>query len=219
MMDSGDIWEEEIYASAKASERRAWRVAIGTGVLAFLGLGHSALTLSKHQIEPVVIAIDKVSGLHEVRSRLGTVTLDDNEAVTQSYLFRYIRDRETYDPMDNVPRIEAVYAESEGDAADSLAAVWGSENPNHPTTLYGDRVRVTVAIRSISFIDADTASVQLRKTVQSGTARDTSDFVATVDFRFATGGERLIEAVWANPLGFTVTAYRIDAMSFGESDA
>ena len=219
MMDTGDIWEEEIYASAKASERRAWRVAIGAGVLGLLGLGHSALTLSQHRIEPVVIAIDKATGLHEVRSRLGTVTLDDHEAVTQSYLFRYVRDRETYDPMDNVPRIEAVYAESEGEAADSLAAIWASGNPNHPTTLYGDRARVTTLIRSISFIDADTASVQLRKTVQSGAAKETADFVATVDFRFATGGERLIEAVWANPLGFTVTAYRIDAMSFGDADA
>ena len=61
--------------------------------------------------------------------------------------------------------------------------------------------------------------MQLRKTVHAGAAQQKSDFVATVDFRFATGGERLIEAVWANPLGFTVTAYRIDAMSFGESDA
>ena len=219
MTNPGDIWEEEIYSSAKASERRAWRVAIAAGVLGLLGLGHSALTLSQYRIEPVVIAIDKTTGLHELRSRLGTVTLDDHEAVTQSYLFRYVRDRETYDPADNIPRIEAVYAESEGQAATSLVAIWGTDAANHPGAVYGDNARITVAIRSISFIDADTASIRLRKTVNAGAGSGTREFVATVDFRFATGGERLIEAVWTNPLGFSVTSYRLDAMNFGENDA
>lgn len=216
----GDVWEEELFASAKLSARRAWRLTACAFALAALGVGHSLFALSSHKIEPVVITVDNQTGLSQVRSRIGDVTLDDDEAITQSYLYRYVRDRETYDPIDNEKRIEGVYAESADQAAESLFAVWGEDTREHPSNIYGDRGKVTVRIRSISFIDANTASLHIRKLIRDGGAVEERDYVVTLDFRYARGGGRLLEAVWRNPLGFTVTSYRIDAESFrGDNDA
>ena len=218
--DLGDVWEEELFASAKLSARRAWRVTACAFALAGLGVGHSLYAMASHKIEPVVITVDNQTGLSQVRSRIGDVTLDDDEAITQSYLYRYVRDRETYDPVDNAKRIEGVYAESAGQAAESLFAIWGENSSEHPGNIYGDRGKVTVRIRSISFIDADTASLHIRKLIRDGGAVDERDYVVTLDFRYARGGDRVLEALWQNPLGFTVTSYRIDAQSFrGENDA
>ena len=149
--DLGDVWEEELFASAKLSARRAWRLTGCAFVIAALGVGHSLYALSSHKIEPVVITVDNQTGLSQVRSRIGDVTLDDDEAITQSYLYRYVRDRETYDPIDNAKRIEGVYAESAGQAAESLFAIWGEDSGEHPGNIYGRQGMVTVRIRSISF--------------------------------------------------------------------
>ena len=216
--DLGDVWEEELFASAMLSARRAWRLTGCAFVLAALGVGHSLYALSSHKIEPVVITVDNQTGLSQVRSRIGDVTLDDDEAITQSYLYRYVRDRETYDPIDNAKRIEGVYAESTEQAAESLFAVWGEDTMEHPSNIYGDRGKVTVRIRSISFIDPDTASLHIRKLIRDGGAVAERDYVVTLDFRYARGGERVLEALWQNPLGFTVTSYRIDAESFREEN-
>ena len=43
-------------------------------------------------------------------------------------------------------------------------------------------------------------------------------FVATVGFAFHPRTERTLEAVWKNPLGFTVTSYRIDAETLDAAD-
>ena len=39
----------------------------------------------------------------------------------------------------------------------------------------------------------------------------TQPFVATVEFAFAPKTERSLAHVWENPLGFTVSSYRVDA--------
>jgi len=218
--NAGDIWERDLYGSAQQSARRAWIVAGGFGVIALAALAHSLYTLSQHKVEPIVITVDRQTGQYELPSRLGTVTLDDDEAITQSYIFRYIRDRETYDPADNVPRIEAVYAESTDQAAESLFDIWGDARAgSHPFNVYGDDGKVTVLIRSISFIDHDTASIRLIKTIRDGGAAITREFVVTMDFIYERASERVLEAVWRNPLGFQVTRYRIDAETYSERGA
>jgi type IV secretion system protein VirB8 len=47
-----------------------------------------------------------------------------------------------------------------------------------------------------------------RKTKQEAV---TQPFVATVEFAFAPKTERSLAHVWENPLGFTVSSYRVDA--------
>ena len=216
--DLGTVWEEELFASASRRARQAWVVTAAALGIAAIALGHSLVTLTRHSVEPVIITLDKATGMAEVRARLSDMDLASDEAVTQSLIYRYVRDRETFDASDNAARIERVYGASTGQAAESLYALWGTESRKHPATLYGNDTIVTVGIRSISFIDADTAALRIRKTATRGGASTDSDYVVTLGFAYARGGERLIEAIWQNPLGFSVTSYRIDPEIFEERE-
>ena len=216
--DLGAVWEEELFASASRRAKRAWLVTAAALGLSAIALGHSLVTLTRHSVEPVIITLDKITGLAEVRARLSDMDMASDEAVTQSLIYRYVRDRETYDAADNAARIERVYETSAEQASTSLFALWGSDHPRHPTLLYGRDAKVTVAIRSISFIDADTASLRIRKSVSRGGAASTRNYVVTLDFAYARGGERVIEAIWQNPLGFSVTSYRIDPETIEERE-
>lgn len=216
--DLGTVWEEELFASASRRARLAWVVTAASLCIAAIALGHSLVTLTRHSVEPVIITLDKATGMAEVRARLTDMDLASDEAVTQSLIYRYVRDRETFDASDNAARIERVYATSIGQAAESLYALWGAESRKHPATLYGNDTIVTVGIRSISFIDADTAVLRIRKTATRGGTSTNSDYVVTLGFAYARGGERLVEAIWQNPLGFSVTSYRIDPEIFEERE-
>lgn len=217
--DLGDVWEEDLYGSAQASKRRAWRFAYLGMLFGALGFSSALVMFYKEKLVPVVVTVDKQTGYSEIGSRLGTVTLDQDEAVTTGYIYRYVRDRETYDTGDNFKRIEQVYQESAEQAADSLYSIWGDQNSTgHPINVYGEDGKIFVKIRSIAFIDSDTASIRLRKIVRDNGNRAVRDYVATLDFEYARGVERPLEELFKNPLGFQVTSYRIDAETFSDED-
>jgi len=113
---------------------------------------------------------------------------------------------------DNPTRIPDVLTRSSGQAADSLRTLWNSKSKTYPPSIYEDNIRVKVTIVSISQLSATTAQVRFRKALEEeGIQNIERDFVATVGFAFNPKVERNLEAVWRNPLGFTVSNYRIDA--------
>lgn len=125
---------------------------------------------------------------------------------------RYVSDRETYDVADNPERIPLVLARSADQAAGSLRTLWNSAHEEYPPDLYGRDVLITVKIKSVAILNDDTAQVRFMKRREApGDNPVERDFVATVGFAFTPRVERRLEAVWANPLGFTVTSYRVDA--------
>ena len=96
--------------------------------------------------------------------------------------------------------------------------LWTNSSENYPPNLYGRDVLITVTVRSISLLDNNTAQVRFtRRLERTGNAAVERDFVATLGFEFRPRVE--LEAVWRNPLGFTVTSYRIDAETLRQRGA
>ena len=80
-----------------------------------------------------------------------------------------------------------------------------------PFRLYGDNGTVTIEVRSINFLDADTAVVRLKRSVNRQGERRESDWMITLSFSYLlTPGSESDRFV--NPLGFQVTQYRKDPM-------
>ena len=139
-------------------------------------------------------------------------SLSDQEAVREAELVRYVTNRETYDATDNAERIPLVDAMSQGQAQASLRALWNKGAENYPPDLYGRDTTITVRVRSLTVLDEDTAQVRfVRRLEAPGLDPVERDFVATVGFAVAPRVERTLDQVWRNPLGFTVTGYRVDA--------
>ena len=63
----------------------------------------------------------------------------------------------------------------------------------------------------IGFLSANVAQVRFMKSLRQAKQEPvTQPFVATVEFAFEPKTERSLAHVWENPLGFTVSAYRVD---------
>ncbi|ORE97057.1 VirB8 protein [Aurantimonas sp. 22II-16-19i] len=170
------------------------------------------LALPMKEIRPYVVMVDRSTGESEqiVSTRPGS--LSDQEAVQEAEIVRYVTDRETYDVADNAERIPMVANTSVGQASASIRALWNSSADNYPPDIYGTDTLITVKVSSISMLGDKTAQVRFtRRLERPGDNPIERNFVATVGFEFRPRVERNLEQVWRNPLGFTVTNYRVDA--------
>jgi type IV secretory pathway component VirB8 len=134
--------------------------------------------------------------------------------VKQSLLVAYVSDREGYFLPGIQTRLESVQRRSSGPAEEGLRLLWskGGGNKAYPPDVYGPGAEVSVTVRRITFLSAKVAQVGFLKTLRQAKQEPvTQPFVATVGFAFEPKTERSLAHVWENPLGFIVTAYRVDA--------
>ena len=205
-------FEDEVFFSLRRQRSVAWTVATLSLGVALASVGAMVAMLPLKEIRPYVVMVDRSTGESEQVVATRPTSLSDQEAVLEAELVRYVTNRETYDPSDNGERIPLVNAMSVGQAQESLRAVWNSGSDSYPPERYGREVRITVRIRSISVLGDNTAQVRfVRRLERSGKNAIERDFVATVGFEFRPRTERNLQQVWENPLGFTVTSYRVDA--------
>ncbi|MBF5079980.1 type IV secretion system protein [Paracoccus sp. NBH48] len=69
--------------------------------------------------------------------------------------------------------------------------------------------QVDVVVTGINLLGDDRVQVRMRKRLTNPDGSNTGNFTAVIGFDFATEQEKTLEAVWQNPLGFTVTDYQL----------
>lgn len=207
-----DRWEEELYLSMRRRTRLAYAVAVIGTLVGVMGVAAVMALSPLKELVPIPMTVDKHTGLVNVASRLGTLSLDDDEYVTQALLFQYARDRETYDAQDQRDRLNGVYGMTCGRAAQDLAALYAETNPNSPMNIYGRQGRVDVRIRSVTLHGDRQATLRISKSAraQPGAPVAERSFVVTMGYEFDRTGTMTLEERWENPTGFCVTNYRLD---------
>lgn len=207
-----NAWEDEMHLSLKRRARLAGIAAFGCiGIALFQSMALYGLFPLK-TIEPIVITVDKNTGLANVDTKLNGLSLSDDEAVTQSLIYRYVRDRETYDAGDLNERLEVVFDLSKGEAQTDMQALYSEDNPNNPISIYGRSGRVLVRIQSIVLQPGNRALLRLEKSVQAQAAvvPTVRNFVVSVSYGFDRTGTMSLQERWDNPTGFYIDDYRID---------
>ena len=217
--DTVHRFEDEVFFGL---QRRAalfgWMAGLSL-VLALCAVGAMVLMLPLKEIRPYVVMVDRQTGESELVVSTRPADLAETDAVRQAELVRYVTERETYDVADNRERIPQVLAASEAQAAASLRALWTREAEQYPPAIYGEDSLIRVKVRSVAMLNEATAQVRFTRTLeQPGLRPVVRAFVATVGFAFQPRVERTLEAVWRNPLGFSVTSYRIDAETLDAAD-
>lgn len=207
----GERWEKSVYRSVAAS-RAAWRVVaitLGVALLAMVGLLWATLPLKSYDV--VVLEVDKTTGYVEASRPLSEAgDLTQNEAVTRANIVRFIRARETYDPKGLRDNFDLASLYSTGKAAQDLANTFSGSNPDNPVKLYGADITISVAIKSIIFLNEQTAAVRFSTTRNGQTGSAVTDhWVANVRFKYTSEPMRN-DWRFDNPLGFQVTEYRRD---------
>ena len=160
------------------------------------------------------VLVDRQTGDAENILQVAPTGIEDQEALKQSLLVAYVSDREGYFLAGIQARLESVQRRSTGSAEESLRLLWskGGGNTAYPPDVYGPSAEVTVTVRRITFLSPNVAQIRFLKTLRKTKQEPvTQPFVATVEFAFEPKTERSLAHVWENPLGFTVSAYRVDA--------
>ncbi|OCJ02499.1 type VI secretion protein [Agrobacterium sp. 13-626] len=207
----GERWEHSVYRSV-AMSRGVWRaVAVLLGVALAASIGLLWMLLPLKSFDVVVLEVDKTTGYVEASRPLqehGDLT--QNEAVTRANIVRFIRARETYDPKGLRDNFDLASLYSTGKAAADLANTYSGANLANPVKVYGANTTVSVFVKSVIFLNDNTAAVRF-STTRSGTSGPavTEHWVANVRFKYTSEPMRN-DWRFDNPLGFQVTEYRRD---------
>lgn len=212
---AGFSWETELYRKERRSRRIAWTIAAVSVLAALLSLSALNFLIPLKQFEAVVVVADKTTGFVEVARSLADGKLSENDAVKTANIVRYIRSRETYDPRALKDNYDLAQLYSTGDAATELRREFEPSNPQSKDKVNGRETRISVSIKSISFLNTSTATVRFSTETRRDNSIRREHWVSVVRFRFTTAPLKN-EYRFDNPLGFQVVDYRRDQESLPE---
>jgi len=213
MSKARDAFEADFLYGPRRRERFAYFIAAAGVIVGLAGFLGAVSLFPLKSVETFVVVVDKETGEMDRVSQVAALTLDESDAIIQSNLVAYVDDRETYDLTDGEQRINSVLDRSDNDAARTLRDLWSSTNEDYPITVYGREAKIDVVIRSVNQIEPGVAQVRFTRTLrrERDTRTVTRPYVATLAYEFRPETRQRLQDVWANPLGFVVTSYRVDA--------
>jgi type IV secretion system protein VirB8 len=209
--ETSRTWEYDRMRAAIQSKRVAWGVAAGASALAIVSVGAVAMLTPLKTVQPYVIRVDKTSGETEIVTALkGPQPRTYDDAVNRYFISQYVRLREGW--LNDAARENAYSVMLMSDQAESgryLGTVQ-SNNKNAPSSVYGDKGYVSIAIRTISFLSPTVAQVRYTKIITFGQSTPIAqNWNAILTFKYTTAPEHEKDRN-LNPLGFQVVNYRSD---------
>ncbi len=207
-------WYQDHFGSMMISRNRWCLIALIALTLASLEVLALIFLTPFKTVEPYVIQVDQKSGMTTVLKPLRDgqeKSLTEEEALTKSFIVKYILARETYDPQDINQNYDLVRLMSASSEAQKFDAQVTNGNPQSPVERYKTTTTRTVKISSVSFLDQKKKTAQIRFVSTESTHNQTKPeyWVAILTFRYVNApmdeSDRL-----NNPLGFQVLSYRVD---------
>lgn len=208
--------------ASRLSERRAWIVAACSSLLALmLAVGYFFVMPLKEKV-PYMIMVDPYAGTSSVAKLsddYGNMTVTSNEAVNKANISNFITAYESYD-WDLWSKRDGliIYSMAQGDVLKAHRDLYADKILSPDVTLGRKKTR-RVRIKSLVLTDKDKQGVPSGATVRFErlvidkaleSAMSVESLVATLAFEYKSNLSMKEEMRIHNPLGFRVTAYRVD---------
>lgn len=206
-------WQYDIYDSLKRSNKIAWSIASGAGLLAAMTILALVLVLPLKEFAPYVVTVEKATGYVEVSKGLHANTLASDEAITIANLAQYVLARETFDAADFKHKYKFVELHSAPNTQKQYQNLFKDDNPENPVKKYGHDAVRSIEIKNVTFLNEAKNTAAVRFSAQttdqkSGRVSD-AHYMAIIKFRYVQTPVQLKNR-FINPLGFQVTNYRRD---------
>lgn len=194
------------------SNQRAWMITFISLILLCVVIGvfiFKPLT----KTEPFVIQVDKSTGLTEMLSSVSEKTMKYNEAIDKFFTSQYVKKREQY--FYSLLSKDYVYVQlnSTKEVSEDYIKLYAGKEARDKKL--GSKTEVDVKVLSVAlgenaYIKNATVRIRVDKK-RNATIEESSIKIVTLSYDYlpaikASEKERLL-----NPLGFKVTAYRVDA--------
>lgn len=211
-------WAEDRDWAAARQLRLAW---VAASVAAAVGICEAIAIVALMPLKTVVpytLLVDRQTGYVEVLKPLERATISPDQALTRSFLAQYVIARESFDITSLQSDYRKVALWSAGEARDRYVAGMQASNPASPLATLPRLAVVSVQIRSVSSLSADTALIRFSTTRSDpgGQPAPPQYWAAVLSWKFL-GVEMSADDRLINPLGFQVTRYRRDAETAPDS--
>ena len=158
--------------------------------------------------EPFVIQIQKNTGITKIVNPINSEILSGNEALAEYFIKSYVNARETYNPVDFNTRARQIIRLMSTTPVYYQYLGYINDDKNNPALLYGDTNTTFLTTRSWSKLQKN--KYIYRFAIQETTGQKTlHNKIAIIEFDYKamelSETQREI-----NPVGFTVTGYRVD---------
>jgi type IV secretion system protein VirB8 len=216
-IEIADSWSTSVTADLERSRRIAWVVAAVASAIALLLAIALVVLLPLKTIEPYTLLVDRQTGNVEALAPLDERVIAPDAALTRSFLVQYVTARESFDADSVQEDYRKVALWSAPEARQRYVAQMQASNPASPLAYMRPGGTISVEVRSISSLSADSSLVRFT-TVRNdpGAQPQTPEhWAAVIHYGFSPAqmseADRLL-----NPLGFQVTRYRRDAETLPE---
>lgn len=210
-LNAAEEFYEEGYRRIKASRDRAWIVAAVAAGLAGLAMLAVAFLAPLKRTDVVPVVVDRSTGEAHIETQLTGQTISQQEAVRKADLATYVIARESFDR----PLVNQYFGVVQGRSTEAILKPWVAQfqsgTPDSIYTKYAGATR-NIDVRSAVLLSDSMGQVHFTATVAKATAVTTENYIATVEFRYSAEGMGFAQRL-RNPLGFVVTAYRVDQES------
>lgn len=217
-------FESSVVSMVKRSERRAWTVAMGAMLLTLLMGGAIAYMLPLKEKVPYLVTVDlkrSTSTISPLRDNVAATGIYASEALNRSHVARFVQAREGYD-FDTINEYDWEYVASmSNDPVKNLFVKQFDGTNNSPEKKWGRNTAIRVQVTSIILngLDEERGAIPTGATVRfekwkfdksSGKSEFLSSHVATMAFEYKANLKMSDKLRLRNPLGFQVTAFRVD---------
>lgn len=207
--EEAKTWEAELYRSARG-RARVWAWIAGLSLLfSIMCVTTLMLVLPLKTAVPYVIEVDRNTGITQVKRSIEDGGISESEAITKFFIVDYLMAREGY----MYDRAQEDYVKVQKMSSQPVAlqhhTSFEPNNPDSPLNVFGRSGTVEIEIRNVSFIDNDTVTIPIKRTMRrTGTVMDDYE-VVTLKYQYLQD-PMSEEDRFINPLGFQVIAYRKD---------
>lgn len=217
-------FESNVISMVKRSERRAWIVAMCSMGLTLCLAGGIAYMLPLKEKIPYLVTVDlkrSTSTVSHLRDNIAATGIYASEALNRSHVARFVQAREGYD-FDTINEYDWEYvAAMSNDPVKNLFVKQFDGTNNSPEKKWGRDTAIRVQVTSIvlSGLDEERGAIPTGATVRfekwkfdkkTGKSDFLSSHVATMSFEYKTNLKMSDKLRLRNPLGFQVTAFRVD---------
>ncbi|PAV06570.1 hypothetical protein CBG25_05560 [Arsenophonus sp. ENCA] len=216
--------EKRIFAAVKAFEHdrstefkkslKTTRLLLGGASLLCVLLGVAIACLAPlKRVEPFLLRVDNASGYVDVVKPFTTETVMYDEIISRFFLSRFVSNREAYDwftiqnMSDNVELMasNAVFSEYNNMITGDFSPLKKLKKAN----------RILVRVKSVTFLDENTAQVRFVKAITDNDGKPTTGYVPTswiATIKFIYNGKKIKTELQRqiNPFGLEVLSYQVD---------